>query len=176
MKYKGQLEGFPKEVVDRMLDNQELKGNVRDVKVFEKNLSATSSENGFSWCQTKEDEDFWHNVISCKDFDLFFEKYPKEKCDKGNCDKCECPKEKTADIKEVDEVIEYDYLNPSHYQIYSKETFEMMLDIWGKEKFIAHCEMSSFGYRMRIGLKPDQPIERDLGKANWYEEKAKELK
>lgn len=31
-------------------------------------------------------------------------------------------------------------------------------------------------YRMRMGTKPDQPIERDLEKANWYLNKAKKLK
>lgn len=29
---------------------------------------------------------------------------------------------------------------------------------------------------MRIGSKPDQPIERDLEKANWYLKKAFELR
>tara|TARA_R110000764_G_scaffold90344_1_gene172558 strand:+ start:206 stop:439 length:234 start_codon:yes stop_codon:yes gene_type:complete len=71
---------------------------------------------------------------------------------------------------------EYDYINPNHYKLGGKETFEMMIDIWGKDAFIKHCEMTSFKYRMRIGIKPDQPIERDLAKAKWYETKAKELR
>ena len=33
---KGQLEGFPKEIIARMLDCQEEQGNKRDVTVFEK--------------------------------------------------------------------------------------------------------------------------------------------
>ena len=70
---------------------------------------------------------------------------------------------------------EYDFVNPSHYQNGSKEVYEMMIDIWGKEAYIKHCEMCAFKYRMRLGLKPDQPIERDLEKAKWYENKAKEL-
>jgi hypothetical protein len=176
MKYKGKLEGFPKEVVDKMLDNQELQGNVGDRTVFEKDLWSGINSKGFNWEDTEDNYDFWDDVLTNKLFDVFFQKYPKEKCDKGNCDKCECPKEKTADIKGVDETIEYDYLNPAHYLKNGKEVWEMMLDIWGKEKFIAHCEMCAFKYRMRIGLKPDQPAERDLGKAIWYEEKAKELK
>jgi len=71
---------------------------------------------------------------------------------------------------------DYDYINPDHYKSLSKEVWEMMVDIWGKEAFIAHCEMCAFKYRMRLGSKPDQPIERDLNKARWYENKAKELK
>ena len=34
---KGKLEGFPKEIIARMLDCQEEQGNPRDVTVFEKN-------------------------------------------------------------------------------------------------------------------------------------------
>lgn len=71
---------------------------------------------------------------------------------------------------------DYDYINPSHYRNGSKEAWEMMVDIWGKEAFIKHCEMTALKYRMRLGLKPDQPIERDLEKALWYENKAKEIK
>ena len=71
---------------------------------------------------------------------------------------------------------EYDYTNPSHYKLGSKETFEMMIDIWGKDAFIKHCEMTSFKYRMRVGTKPNEPIERDLSKAMWYESNAKQLR
>lgn len=69
-----------------------------------------------------------------------------------------------------------DHINPAHYQSMSKEVFEMMIDIWGVEAYIKHCEMCAFKYRMRLGLKPDQPIQRDLEKAIWYETKAKELR
>lgn len=71
---------------------------------------------------------------------------------------------------------EYDYTNPNHYKTGGKETFEMMIDIWGKEAFIKHCEMTSFKYRMRIGNKPNESVKRDLSKANWYESKAKQLR
>ena len=52
----------------------------------------------------------------------------------------------------------------------------MMVDIWGTEKYIAFCEMNAFKYRMRAGLKPNQPLERELEKANWYERQAMKLK
>lgn len=71
--------------------------------------------------------------------------------------------------------MDYDHINPSHYKG-SKEVIEMMVDIWGKEKVSTYCEINAFKYRMRLGKKPDQPIERDLGKARWYEEKAKALR
>ena len=59
----------------------------------------------------------------------------------------------------------YDYINPKHYQLGGLETFDMMVMIWGVEKAIAHCEMTAFKYRMRVGKKPGQPVERDLEKA-----------
>lgn len=68
-----------------------------------------------------------------------------------------------------------DNINPEHYKQQSREVWEMMLAIWGEEKFIAHCEMCAFKYRMRIGLKPNQDIQDELNKAIWYEQKAKEL-
>lgn len=81
-----------------------------------------------------------------------------------------------AKLRVEKRVENYDYINPDHYNSFDKEAWEMMVDIWGVEKFTAHCEMSAFKYRMRLGSKPDQPIERDLKKAKWYEDKARELK
>ena len=74
------------------------------------------------------------------------------------------------------EVEDYDYINPSHYKKGSKEVIEMMEDIWGPEALIIHCEMCAFKYRMRLATKPGQPVERDLEKALWYENKAKQLR
>ena len=71
---------------------------------------------------------------------------------------------------------EYDFVNPSHYQNFSVEVIDMMVRIWGKESTALHCEMCAFKYKMRSGDKPEQPIERDLEKAKWYINKAKELR
>jgi hypothetical protein len=71
---------------------------------------------------------------------------------------------------------DYDFINPSHYKNSSKETWQMMVDIWGVEKYIAYCEMNNMKYRMRAGLKPEQTVEQDLKKANWYADKVKELR
>lgn len=70
----------------------------------------------------------------------------------------------------------YDYINPYHYKNSSKEVIDMMKDIWGKDDLIKYCEMCSFKYRMRLGLKPGQSVDQDLEKARWYESKAKELR
>lgn len=70
----------------------------------------------------------------------------------------------------------YDFVDPQHYKKMSVETWEMMVAIWGAEKYAAHCEMCAFKYRMRLGEKPDQPVERDLEKARWYEDMAKRIR
>lgn len=70
----------------------------------------------------------------------------------------------------------YDFVNPSHYKKFEKETYEMMIAIWGEDAYIKHCEMCAFKYKLRAGEKPDQPVERDLEKANWYLEMANKLR
>lgn len=75
-----------------------------------------------------------------------------------------------------DQTSVYDFVNPQHYKKMSVETWEMMVSIWGAEKYAAHCEMCAFKYRMRLGEKPDQPVERDLEKARWYEDMAKRIR
>ena len=70
----------------------------------------------------------------------------------------------------------YDHINPSHYQQFSQETIDMMIKIWGRDFVAAYCEINAFKYKIRMGEKPDQPIERDLEKAKWYLDKAKKLR
>lgn len=84
---KGQLIGFPKEIIAIMLECQEEQGNKRDISVFEKNIIAGKNTKGFGWFITKEGTDFWCDVISNKDFNLFFERYPKQEEIK-TCSKC----------------------------------------------------------------------------------------
>ena len=67
------------------------------------------------------------------------------------------------------------HITPDHYKNYSKEVIDMMVDVYGKENTAIFCEMNAFKYRMRMGTKPDQPIERDLQKEKWYLSKCKEL-
>lgn len=79
--FKGQLEDFPAEVVEKMLERQVAQGNPRDVTVFEKQKTANKSEKGFDWelsPEYKTDDLFWNEVILRKNFDKFFEKYPKQ--------------------------------------------------------------------------------------------------
>lgn len=75
-----------------------------------------------------------------------------------------------------EQLAEYDFINPDHYKKYSVEVIDMMIAIYGKEKTAAYCELNAFKYRMRMGEKPEQPIDRDLEKEKWYINKAIELR
>jgi hypothetical protein len=75
---KGQLIGFPKEIIARMLDCQEEQGNKRDISVFEERISTGYIYKGFDWHKTKEGCNFWFNVIKGKNFNVFFKIYPKK--------------------------------------------------------------------------------------------------
>lgn len=79
-------------------------------------------------------------------------------------------------LKESFKVETYDFINPEHYKKFSVEVIDMMVAIWGKEATAAHCEMCAFKYRLRMGEKPEQPIEQDMKKVIWYLDKAAELR
>lgn len=69
--------GFPVVVVEAMIRNQIEQGNVGDVRVFRGNNLSGKLGEGFDWNETKEDREFWLQVIKNKNFDVFFEKYPE---------------------------------------------------------------------------------------------------
>ena len=75
--FKGQLQGFPPEVVEKMLERQVEQGNKRDVSVFEGWSCQSKDNGGFRWSDTIEGSNFWMQVIDKKDFRLFFREYPK---------------------------------------------------------------------------------------------------
>lgn len=71
----------------------------------------------------------------------------------------------------------YEHVNhPTHYNNYSVECLEMMRLIWGDEATARWCEMTAFKYRMRLGLKPNNPIEQDLAKEKFYLDYARKLR
>ena len=78
-------------------------------------------------------------------------------------------------VSNEQEEIKRNKTRPDHYKNSTIEVWEMMLKIWGKEKFIAFCEMNAFKYRMRAGDKDKETIKDDIRKAQWYENKIKEL-
>jgi len=76
--YKGQLEGVPNDIVERMMDCQEEQGNKRDASVFEKFGISSDVECGFYWFKTKEGQAIWEYVIRKKNFQPFYEFWEKE--------------------------------------------------------------------------------------------------
>ncbi len=75
---KGDIEGFPIEVVKWMLREQVAQGNKEDVTIYEKYRSST--KNGFAWSESKFfTEEECIKIIKGEQYDVFFAKYPKEK-------------------------------------------------------------------------------------------------
>jgi hypothetical protein len=73
----GRIENFPIEVVEKMVEEQVRQGNRADVSVFQRCAIAGADVGGFDWCATKESRFFWVEVITEKNFEKFFKKYPK---------------------------------------------------------------------------------------------------
>lgn len=99
---KGDLIGFPKEIIARMLECQVEQGNKIDVSVFERENCNSIMKGGFYWYDTKEGSEFWDEVIIKKDFALFFERYPKQGVH-SECKKQEHQESKTAKYVQVDD-------------------------------------------------------------------------
>lgn len=66
--FNGQLKGFPKNVVKRMMECQVEQGNKADYTVFENSLDSDKAEGGFTWALTTEGARQWHNIINKKKF------------------------------------------------------------------------------------------------------------
>ena len=63
----------------------------------------------------------------------------------------------------------YEMVNhPSHYNRYPIEAVEMARRIWGDEAVKTAAEITAFFYRMRLGLKPENTIEQDLAKEEFW--------
>ena len=73
----GDLENFPIEVVEKMLDYQYKQIGKKDISVFQYSRCSYARCEGFNWENTIEGHEFWRRVIICKEFDVFFELYPK---------------------------------------------------------------------------------------------------
>lgn len=75
-KGKGQLSGYPKEVISILLTEQVNQNNPINLEVFEKNINSKKSEGGFDWNETEKGEDFFKNLITWKVFSLAYEEFP----------------------------------------------------------------------------------------------------
>ena len=61
---KGQIEGYPIEIVERMVFNQTAQGNQEDVSVFQIKVDSNKVNGGFNWKETPEGTGFWAKVIN----------------------------------------------------------------------------------------------------------------
>lgn len=77
-KYKGQIANFPDEIINKILEKQVEQGNPKNINVFEDYVSSYKETKGFNWGETIEGHNFWEKIID-GDFNVFFEKYPKQK-------------------------------------------------------------------------------------------------
>ena len=74
----GDIEGFPIEVVQRMIECQVEQGNKANVTIFQKRNRCGVESGGFEWGDTKEKFYFWEEIIVYGKFEVFFKRYPKE--------------------------------------------------------------------------------------------------
>ena len=73
----GDIEGFPIEIIEKMIDKQVSQGNPPNVKVFQERRNIEAWIKGFNWRSTSEGCEFWGKVVGGRNFDYFFKKYPK---------------------------------------------------------------------------------------------------
>lgn len=82
----GDIEGFPIEVVQWLVDEQVRQGNSANASVFQRDIYADKVRGGIDWdeCPEEEEEDdFCVKVLDYKNFDVFFDKYPKDEEEKS---------------------------------------------------------------------------------------------
>ncbi len=77
IEFRGDLKGFPIEIVQKLLEKQLEQGLKENIAVFEMDIYTSSVNGGFAWDETSEGRSFWYDVLINKDFKLFFTKYPK---------------------------------------------------------------------------------------------------
>lgn len=72
---------------------------------------------------------------------------------------------------------DYDYINsPKHYNILGDiEVFDAVQRTLTKEEWVGFLKGNIMKYRLRLGLKPNEPVEKDLAKSRVYEDKLKKL-
>ena len=67
-------------------------------------------------------------------------------------------------------------IESKQYNQYDIEVIDMIIRIWGPEIAALWCDITAFKYRMRMGTKPDNSIEQDIKKEQWYLNKSKEIR
>lgn len=105
-----------------------------------------------SSCTLKTSDDEYDEMEECGNIDDHIEQALKER-------------------KRDDEKVNH----PNYYNRYSVEVIEMARRIWGDEAMKTAAEITAFIYRMRAGVKPDNPISQDLAKEDFWLNYAKKI-
>ena len=160
--YKGELKGFPKEVVDWMVKQQVLQGNKPDVTVFEKDKEAIKNEGGFNWSNTEKGTDFCAKVIKHRHFNLIFDMYPKS----------EYPKIMWVDDAPLSKK------NKGAQRVVFMEKAGKYLAWENAETFAeAEKETNIVKWKYAEDIKPENPLKKELlAKADELIQQARELK
>lgn len=79
----------------------------------------------------------------------------------------------SQEIKPKEDIQKDNVNHPSHYQGTKHECIDIMLDVFGKEKVSAFCELNAFKYQWRANSKGTDI--QDKQKAIWYNQKYIEL-
>lgn len=82
----GDIEGFPIEVVQWLVGEQVRQGNNANASVFQRDIYADKVRGGINWdeCPEEEEEDdFCVKVLNYKNFEVLFDKYPKQEEEKS---------------------------------------------------------------------------------------------
>jgi hypothetical protein len=73
--------------------------------------------------------------------------------------------------KDVEEIKSYDFTKPNHYKLWpDMKEFELHKKLLSKEEYIGFLKGNILKYQMRLGKKPNEPIERDQDKIKIYTE------
>lgn len=70
----------------------------------------------------------------------------------------------------------YDYIKPKHYELWANmDTWSPIRGALTGEEYIGFLKGNILKYQLRLGRKPNNPVEQDMKKIKVYEEKLNEL-
>lgn len=73
----GNLKDFPIEIIEKITFYQQEQTGKINLRIFESDLATTLKDGGFDWYKTPEGPTFWRNILTFRNFYIFFLKYPR---------------------------------------------------------------------------------------------------
>lgn len=76
-----------------------------------------------------------------------------------------------------EEIVKYNYIKPSHYKLWNdmEDTFEPHKKLLTKEEYKGFLKGNILKYQLRLGKKPGESVERDMGKIKIYQEELNKI-